>query len=251
VSQITLDDRHETERAHGRFLKAEPEKYWGQESKSGKLRIKRRAKMLIEACGLRSGLKVLELGCGSGNYTELYAASGADMTAVDLSEELLDLAKKRSPKVNFLLTPAETLEGIPDDSMDCVIGNAVLHHFDVPAALRAMHRVLKPGGVICFTEPNMVNPQIFLQKNLPWLKRLLGDSPHETAFFRRTIVKLLGDSGFTEASALPFDFLHPLIPGFMAGPVEKMSLVLEKIPGIKEIGGSLLIKGRKPEGFRG
>jgi hypothetical protein len=46
---------------------------------------------------------------------------------------------------------------------------------------------LKSGGTIYFTEPNMLNPQIAIQKNVSWVKRKLGDSPDETAFLSLAI----------------------------------------------------------------
>ena len=71
-----------------------------------------------------------------------------------------------------------------NERFDAVVGSSVLHHLDVAQALRECFRVLKPEGVICFTEPNMLNPQIALQKNISFLKKRLGDSPDETTFFR-------------------------------------------------------------------
>ena len=58
----------------------------------------------------------------------------------------------------------------------------------------------------------MLNPQIAIQKNIPWIKRKLGDTPDETAFFRgRSPVTQNGmDIVIFESS--PFDFLHPKTP---------------------------------------
>jgi ubiquinone/menaquinone biosynthesis C-methylase UbiE len=74
---------------------------------------------------------------------------------------------------------------------DYILGSSVLHHLDIEKAISEIYRVLKDGGIIAFTEPNMMNPQIALQKNIPYLKRKLGDSPDETVFFRWKISKLL------------------------------------------------------------
>src|SRR5438445_13488079 len=79
----------------------------------------------------------------------------------------------------------------PDAVFDSVVGSSVLHHLEIQEAIREIYRVLKPSGTIYFTEPNMLNPQIAIQKNVPWVKRKLGDSPDETAFFRLPLRRLL------------------------------------------------------------
>ena len=95
---------------------------------------------------------------------------------------------------------------------DSVVGSSVLHHLEIEEALREIYRVLKPGGTIYFTEPNMLNPQIAIQKNVPWIKRKLGDSPDETAFFRWPLWRLLEQTGYRDVRIDPFDFLHPKTP---------------------------------------
>jgi SAM-dependent methyltransferase len=121
----------------------------------------------------------------------------------------------------------------------------VLHHLDLTRALPEMLRVLKPGGAFVFTEPNMLNPQIMLQKNFPPLKRLMGDSPDETAFFRWGIARELSRAGFSAPAVRPFDFLHPWVPGALAKSAERLGSFLERIPLLREIAGSLLITASK------
>jgi hypothetical protein len=60
--------------------------------------------------------------------------------------------------------------------------------------------------------PNMLNPQIAIQKNVSWVKRKLGDSPDETAFFHWPLQRLLERTGFRDVRIDPFDFLHPKTP---------------------------------------
>lgn len=133
----------------------------------------------------------------------------------------------------------------PDNHFDYIIGSSVLHHLDIPKALSEMFRVLKPGGRIAFTEPNMMNPQIAVQKNVPYVKRKLGDSPDETAFFRWRLRKLLRSYGFVDIAIRPFDFLHPATPVKMIPLISGIGLSIEKCPIIKEISGSLFIKASK------
>ena len=88
-----------------------------------------------------------------------------------------------APNVQYQIQNAYALS-YSERVFDSVVGSSVLHHLEIKEALRDIYRVLKPGGTIYFTEPNMLNPQIAIQKNIPWIKRKLGDSPDETAFFR-------------------------------------------------------------------
>ena len=50
----------------------------------------------------------------------------------------------------------------------------------------------------------MLNPQIAIQKNIPWIKRKLGDSPDETAFFRWPLRRLLEQTGYRDVRIDPF-----------------------------------------------
>ncbi|MDO8805325.1 MAG: class I SAM-dependent methyltransferase [Elusimicrobiota bacterium] len=239
-------DRIDNELAHGRKISQNAEFYWGWSGVAGRLRSERRAAMYKSAGDLQPGKKALEIGCGTGIFTAIIARTGADITAVDLSPELAERARAQnpSPNVKYAVMNVEKLE-FPDNSFDCVYGSSVLHHLNLPKALPEMLRVLKPGGAFVFTEPNMLNPQIMLQKNIPFLKAMMGDSPDETAFFRGKIKKILLDSGFSGVNTEPFDFLHPWVPGALAPAAGGLGAVLERIPLLREIAGSLLITATK------
>ena len=239
-------DRIENELAHGRKISDNPEFYWGWAGVAGRLRAERRAAMYVSEGRLAPGRTALEIGCGTGIFSELLARSGAGVTAVDLSPELAEKARAptSAPNLKFLVMNVERLE-FPDNSFDCVCGSSVLHHLDLAKALPEMLRVLKPGGAFVFTEPNMLNPQILLQKNIPPLKALLGDSPDETAFFRWNISGALRQAGFAAPAARPFDFLHPWMPGALAPATDRLGTLLERVPLLREIAGSLLITATK------
>lgn len=239
-------DRISNELAHGRRISNKPEFYWGWSGVAGSLRSRRRAGMFVTAGGLVRGKKALEIGCGTGIFTHLAAESGADITAIDLSPELIELARGRGavPNAKFLIMNVEKLD-FPANSFDCVYGSSVLHHLDLSRAVPEMLRVLRPGGTLVFTEPNMLNPQIMVQKNIPFVKKALGDSPDETAFFRWRLAGQLGKYGLKNIRIVPFDFLHPWIPGPLTGAAEKIGAALEKLPLLMEIAGSLLITAAK------
>ena len=195
---------------------------------------------------LKPGMTVLELGCGTGYFTEELARSGADIVAIDVSPELLEIARTNcsSPNVQYQIQNAYALS-YSEAVFDSVVGSSVLHHLEIEEALRDIYRVLKPMGTIYFTEPNMLNPQIAIQKNIPWIKRKLGDSPDETAFFRWPLRQLLEQTGYRDIRIDPFDFLHPKTPVALIDPVNAFGRFLEKVPVISEFAGSLYIRAVK------
>ena len=95
------------------------------------------------------GKKVLEIGCGIGTDTMSFACAGAQVTAVDLSEESLNLAKKRSEiygvDVRFYQANCEELSKVvPIEEYDLVYSFGVLHH--TPHPERAIEEIKKYMG---------------------------------------------------------------------------------------------------------
>ena len=240
-----MDIRIEHEIEHGKFLADNGAgEIWNWESPAGKFRWKRRVKMLTEFVQPDSAL--LELGCGTGYFTQEIAKTGANIVAIDISPELLKIAENnvQNKNVSFKEENAYNMT-FEDNRFDYILGSSVLHHLDIKKAISEIYRVLKDGGVIAFTEPNMMNPQIALQKNIPYLKRKLGDSPDETAFFRWSITSLLKKQGFKKIEIKTFDFLHPAIPPKLINTITAIGQFCEKCPIVKEIAGSIFIKAYK------
>jgi ubiquinone/menaquinone biosynthesis C-methylase UbiE len=235
--------KHEIE--HGKFLANNGAgEIWNWESPAGKVRWVRRVNMLTNFVEPTSNL--LELGCGTGYFTKEIVKTKAHVVAIDISPELLAIAKKNvtEPNVSFCEENAYNMT-FKEDQFDYVIGSSVLHHLDITKAISEIYRVLKVGGIMAFTEPNMMNPQIALQKNIPYIKRKLGDSPDETAFFRWQIYNLLRKQGFNRIEIKTFDFLHPAVPSKLIGAISSIGDFCEKVPIIKEIAGSIFIKAYK------
>jgi ubiquinone/menaquinone biosynthesis C-methylase UbiE len=101
--------------------------------------------------GPRRGLKLLDLGCGTGRFSIPIAKRlGCHVTGADSSGEMLRRAmvKEGSGAVEWHIQDAESLS-YPDIAFDVVFMSHLLHHVDDPIkVVKESHRVLRPGGVI-------------------------------------------------------------------------------------------------------
>lgn len=107
-------------------------------------------KHLIRLSKITKRQKVLEIGCGTGNYIiAINNETAADCWAIDSSEDMLNQAKQQNTSVNFQLGYAEKLE-FENDSFDLAFSVDVLHHLkELPSYFLETFRVLKPGGKLC------------------------------------------------------------------------------------------------------
>ncbi len=243
MKDLKIKVAHEIE--HGKKISENAEDIWGWVSPAGQVRAQRRADFFIQLGKLDDQSRVLEIGCGTGLFTrKVYQATKAQITAIDISEDLLAQAREKLPEVEFNLDDAMA-SSFTDSTFDCVYGSSILHHLNFKKSLNEIFRILKPSGSMIFAEPNMINPQILIQKNIPAIKRWMGDSPDETAIVRWSFKKLMENTGFKNVMIFPYDFLHPSVPELLIPFVKRTGEIIEKIPVLKEIAGSVIIYGEK------
>lgn len=236
----------EAEISHGKWLVAhDPEIQWGWGTPAGKLRASRRADLIISAAGIKPGMKVMEIGCGIGNFTERFLSAGCEIVAIDISQDLIKVAMGKglpADRVTFIASPFEECAKL--GPFDAVIGSSVLHHLDRDRTFRKIFELLKPGGRMSFAEPNMLNPQVFFMLKARFLFPKV--SPDETAFFEWDAKRLMLDAGFQDVSVVPFDWLHPSTPKKCIAMVKAVEALVESTPMVKKLAGSLAMSGRKP-----
>jgi len=105
---------------------------------------------LIRMAGPLQCRRVLDLACGTGDIALLASAAGADVTALDITPRMIALARAkartRGAMARFLVGDMTALP-LPDACVDVVTTGYGLRNVpDLDAALREIHRVLKPGG---------------------------------------------------------------------------------------------------------
>ncbi len=107
--------------------------------------------VIMRMLGPVSGKTILDAGCGEGFLSRLLAEQGASVVAVDYSQEMLEIARQRTPKrlgIDYQHANIESLALFEDGAFDIVVSSCVIHDLpDYQSAIQEMHRVLVPTGV--------------------------------------------------------------------------------------------------------
>lgn len=104
--------------------------------------------LLEGEAGLRRGARVADLGAGTGIFSALLLARGAEVFAVEPNAAMRAAAKRRlggEAGFHSLAAPAEAT-GLPTASMDLTVAAQAFHWFDRRRAREEIHRILRPGG---------------------------------------------------------------------------------------------------------
>src|SRR5713226_1215825 len=106
---------------------------------------------LLDAAQVSAGMSILDVGCGPGYVSAAAAERGAKPIGLDFSAEMIAIAKKMFPRIEFRRGDAQNLP-FANASFDRVVANfALLHLAEPERACAEAARVLKPGGKFGFT----------------------------------------------------------------------------------------------------
>ncbi|HTF07733.1 MAG TPA: class I SAM-dependent methyltransferase [Asanoa sp.] len=109
------------------------------------------AESLLDAAGVATGALVLDVGTGTGTVAALAGERGARVVAVDAEPSMLSLVRRRLPTVGLALAALPQLP-FAAGTFDAAVANFVVNHVGDPlAALRALRRVVRPGGRVAVT----------------------------------------------------------------------------------------------------
>jgi len=96
------------------------------------------------------GKRILDIGCGPGRDAAYFSEKGFEVVGIDLSEELLKIARKNSPNLEFYIQDMRNL-GFEPDSFDGIWACSSFMHApykDARSTLRGFNRILKPDGLM-------------------------------------------------------------------------------------------------------
>lgn len=109
---------------------------------------------LFEMLGEVSGKKVLDLGCGTGRMTANLVKFGGEVTGLDVSPGMIEVAKKNLRSTEFVVGDCENLP-FGDASFDMVVATFLIVHLkEMRKCFDEVYRVLKPGGIFLVTNVN-------------------------------------------------------------------------------------------------
>jgi ubiquinone/menaquinone biosynthesis C-methylase UbiE len=153
---------------------------------------------LVAQAELADGLRVLEIGCGTGNVTvrAKRAHPGVDLTGSDPDPLALALAQRKAAGMTGIQFERAYAQQLPyaDGEFDRVLSSMMLHHLDEDVkagAVAEVHRVLRPGGRLHVVD---VGAHTTVPHGLAvrWMK----DSPHPAGNLGDAIPRLLRAVGF-------------------------------------------------------
>ena len=193
---------------------------------------------------------ILEVGCGTGDYSLLLARTGYRITGVDLSSKSIEAARAKASilgvsDVSFMVSDAEALSEVPESSVDGVVSFSTLRYVpDLKRALLAIHRVLKPNGVAVLDFPNRFCPWFRLLKTHFGVERVERHI-HDQHYATREIVTLMRAAGFADVAAKRILFTTYVLPTPLLALFRAIDWVGERTPGINQTAGIIIARGRK------
>lgn len=134
--------------------------------------------------------KILDYGCGGGWLSKILVSEGYNVTGVDISENLIKIARRNIPEGEFYIEDCLNLP-FSNDTFDLIIGFAILHHLDLNNALLECKRVAKKDAKLFFIEPNKFNPiSVFGNKLCVLDEHTEDESPLNPLTYKRMLNKM-------------------------------------------------------------
>jgi SAM-dependent methyltransferase len=217
----------------------------GYETHWGPL-VRQTVEPTLDAAGISAGMSVLDVCCGPGTLAEAACRRRADVVGLDISGELLELARRNVPDGTFYEGNAEDLP-FDEESFDAVIAGYGLMHVARPdAVLREMLRVLRPAGHLAVTvwaKPEPGNGFGILFGAIRQHADLDVDIPHGPDFFqmgdRDQMAAVLSEVGVTNVTTADIQQAWELedelgiVRAIMEGAVRARALLLSQSPEVK------------------
>lgn len=172
-------------------------------------------KNFSDILGDLNGKSLLDCGCGTGLISAALSQKGAKVTAFDLSNGMLKIARERASNWKLNIPFVESaFENLPfkDNSFDFVVGVMILHHTKPEKAINELKRVLKKSRKILFLETQLRNTflRLLVESPLYNIRFLRRGSPHEKPLGSKSLKYIQSAFPHTKFYYFSFVFLQPI-----------------------------------------
>lgn len=122
---------------------------------------------LLRLLNIRKGESVLDIACGQGFFAREFYKAGANVTGIDISQEQIEIAKKRSPLgIKYYVAPAENIQSLGSSSINKITIILALQNIeDVNKVFKECDRILKHDGIIYLV---LNHPAFRIPKHSAW-----------------------------------------------------------------------------------
>lgn len=200
---------------------------------------------------LPPGSRIIDIGCGSGVFTQLLKDAGYRMVGLDISSKLIERGKNVYPDLELVVGDAEALP-FADGTFDGVLLSGIVHHFPDPRKLASeTYRVLRPGGRFMAFDPNRMNPFMYLYRDRSSpLYSSVGVTENERPLLPKQAAAVFKNAGFSVTT----DYLSGLALQYLASKRARVFLpiynwvdrVIFGLGILKPVRSFVLTSGEKP-----
>jgi ubiquinone/menaquinone biosynthesis C-methylase UbiE len=246
MATILTKELEKEERIHFDKMAKNYDVNYGYQNKFVQYKIHKKIELFAETLknhGFDSDSVILEVGCGTGEYTRLLSLMFPHnkILALDISKQMIEVAKRKCKgrkNISFLIGSAYDTK-LKDKSIDILCSFYTLHHLDVKEFSSEVQRLLRTSGLAFFCEPNILNPIVYLIKSSRYLKSVVGDSADEWGINPLTIALQFKP---LKTKLLFREFIFP-IPGKYKFSLflDRVSSMFENFPVLKFLAGTVIV----------
>jgi SAM-dependent methyltransferase len=203
-----------------------------------------RAQTFRHLVHLLPGQTILELGCGEGAFTRRLAqVSRGENPITAVTFESGGAGPQGLPSGVECLQASSLPGPLGDRRFDFVAALDLLDQRNCIPFLRSVYTVLKPGGQVVFYQSNPWNAVLKVRRGLA---RLFGEGDPRSLLSRPRLYELMSEIGFIRVFSVYNDFVYAPLTRQLIWLLRNLSIVLENMPGVRTLAGSILLHAQKP-----
>src|SRR5262249_43741118 len=206
-------------------------------------RLRWRAQTFRHLMHLLPSQTILELGCGKGRFTrQLFTVTRGENPILAVTFGRPTIRPDVPAAVEF-----RSISSLPADlnnrRFDFIVGIDLLDRENCAWMMQSVYALLKPGGEALFYESNPWNTLLRLRRAIA---RCFGRKDPRNLLSRPELSELISEIGFIRVFTVYNDFVFRPLTGSQIWAFRNLSILLENVPGVRTLAGSILVHAQKP-----